>query len=228
MLRERSTAEEWMDDAAATEPYFAGALRDLARVNRLTFALRPTLRWLDRLARATGARRLSILDVGAGGGDMLRAIARWGERRGIAVALTGLDRSPWAAPHAAASGTPGEFLTGDLFTLDPARRFDVVLCSQLAHHLPDPELVRFLGWMEDRARLGWMISDIHRHWFAWAFAWGLTRAMRCHPMVVHDSTISVARSFVRTDWERLLAQAGIGAEIRWVFPFRWAVGRIRA
>ncbi len=228
MLRQRSTAEEWMDDAAAAEPDFAGALRDLARINRLTFALRPTLVWLEALRRRSGATSLSVLDVGAGGGDMLRAIAGWAERRGVAVQLTGLDRSPWAAPYAAAAGTPGAFITADLFDLDPAQRFDVVLCAQFAHHLPDPELVRFLRWMADRARIGWLISDIHRHWIAWGFAWVATRAARYHPMVIHDSTISVARSFVRADWEKLLAEAGVEAEIRWRFPFRWTVGRIRA
>ena len=48
-MRRRSTAAEWMDDAAATEAEFASALRDLARINRWSLAYRPTLRWLDRL-----------------------------------------------------------------------------------------------------------------------------------------------------------------------------------
>ncbi len=227
-MRQRSTAAEWMDDAAATEAEFASALHDLERINRLSLAYRPTLRWLDRLVARTGARSLGVLDVGAGGGDMLRAIAGWGARRGVAVQLTGLDRSPWAARTAATTGTPGEFLTTDLFALDPARRFDVVVCSLFTHHLRDPELVRFLQWIEARARLGWLISDLHRHWLPWGFVWGAVRLMRMDPMVVHDSTVSIARGFVRADWERLLAEAGVVAEVRWAVPFRWTVGAIRA
>jgi 2-polyprenyl-3-methyl-5-hydroxy-6-metoxy-1,4-benzoquinol methylase len=226
-MRQRSTAAEWMDDAAATEAEFASALHDLARINRLSLAYRPTLRWLDRLVARTGAQSLSVLDVGAGGGDMLRAIAGWGARRGVAVQLTGLDRSPWAARTAAAAGTPGEFLTTDLFALDPARRFDVVLCSLFAHHLGDAELVRFFRWIEARARCGWLVSDLHRHWLPWGFVWGAVRALRMDPMVVHDSTVSIARGFIRADWQRLLAKAGIAADIRWAVPFRWTVGVIR-
>ena len=226
-MRQRSTAAEWMDDAAATEAEFASALRDLARINRWSLAYRPTLRWLDRLVAETGARRLSVLDVGAGGGDMLRAIAAWGARRGVSVQLTGLDRSPWAARYAAAAGTPGEFLTTDLFDLDPVRRFDVVLCSLFTHHLRDPELVRFLRWTDDRARRGWLISDLHRHWLPWGFVWAAVRATGMDPMVVHDSTVSIARSFVRADWQRLLAAAGLQAEIHWAVPFRWTIGAIR-
>jgi 2-polyprenyl-3-methyl-5-hydroxy-6-metoxy-1,4-benzoquinol methylase len=227
MLRHRSAAEEWMDAADATEPAFAGALRDLARVNRLSLAYRPTLRWLDRLVARTGATSLSVLDVGAGGGDMLREVAAWAARRGIAVELTGLDRSPWAERYAASAGVPAAWITADLFEVDPSRRFDVVLCSLFTHHLKDPELVRFLRLLEDRARRGWLISDLHRHPIPWAFVWAAFRAMRFDPMVIHDSTVSIARSFTRADWERLLAEAGVAAEIRWAVPFRWTVGVIR-
>lgn len=227
-MRHRSTASEWMDDPAATEAEFAAALRDLARINRISLAYQPTLRWLDRLVARSGAKRLSVLDVGAGGGDMLRAIAEWGAQRGVMVELTGLDRSLWAGRYAMAAGTPARWITADLFELDPAEQFDMVLCSLFTHHLRDPELVRFLRWIEGRARLGWLISDLHRHPVSWGFVWCVVRLMRMDPMVVHDSTVSIARGFRRAEWRRLLDQAGVTAEIRWAFPFRWLVGTIRA
>jgi 2-polyprenyl-3-methyl-5-hydroxy-6-metoxy-1,4-benzoquinol methylase len=223
----RSQAEEWMDDPAATEADFAAALRDLERINRWTFAYQPTLRWLDRVAARRGTGRLAVLDVGAGGGDMLRAVAAWGRRRGVALELTGLDRSPWAARAAAAAGTEADWITADLFTLDPARRFDVVLCSLFTHHLPEPELLRFLPWLEARARLGWLISDLHRHPLPWAAVWAGVRLARMAPMVVHDSTLSIARGFTRAEWRQALGRAGVQAEIRWALPFRWTVGVIR-
>lgn len=212
-----------MDDAAASRADFDAALSDLARINRLSLAYAPTLRALDTIVARSGARRLSILDAGAGGGDMLAAIAAWGARRGIALDLAGLDRSPWAASHAAARGVPARWITADLFALDPGERFDVVLCSLFAHHLPDPVLVRFLRWMEGRARLAWLVSDLHRHWLPWGFVWLAVRAMRMAPMVIHDSTLSIARAFTRADWNRLVAEAGVAARIRWAFPFRWIV-----
>ncbi|RYI99407.1 MAG: FAD-dependent oxidoreductase [Acetobacteraceae bacterium] len=177
MFGQRSTAAEWMDDAAATEPEFAGALRDLARINRLSLAYQPTLRWLDALVDRTGIASLSILDVGSGGGDMLAAIAAWAEGRGIAVSLTGLDRSPWAATYTAAAGIPARVITADLFDLPAEARFDVILCSLFTHHLSDPQLVRFLRWLDHHAARGWLISDLHRHWLPWGFVWGATRAM---------------------------------------------------
>lgn len=229
MLSARSTAAEIMDDAAQTEAAFRAALHDLEQINRVTLAYRPTLAFLDRVRRAApGAARLSILDVGAGAGDMLRRIAAWGARRGVALDLVGLDRSPWAEAQARSTGTPAaRWFTCDLFDLPEGERFDLVICSHFAHHLPDPALVRFLRWLEARARLGWLISDLHRHPVPYAAVWAAVRLFRMDPMVVHDSTVSIARAFARADWERLLAEAQVAAEIRWAFPFRWAVSALR-
>ncbi|MBR0655766.1 methyltransferase domain-containing protein [Plastoroseomonas arctica] len=222
-LGTRSDETEWMDDATQTEAAFRSALRDLEFLNRISFGYRPTLHFLDRLVARTGAKSLSVLDVGAGGGDMLRRIHRWGGDRGIAVALTGLDRSPAALLAARDAGTPGAWISADLFDLPADARYDVVISALFTHHLPDAELVRFLGWMAQHAAHGWMINDLHRHPVPWLGLWCGTRLLRLDPMVVHDSTISVARAFTRRDWQRVTAEAGVAAQIRWQCPFRWAV-----
>ena len=71
MLDRRLQAEELMDDPALDAATYHAVLADLAKVNRVTIAYRPTL---DFLARAVGGRReFSLLDVGFGDGDMLQA-----------------------------------------------------------------------------------------------------------------------------------------------------------
>ncbi len=212
-----------MDDPGQSEGDFAAALDGLERLNKLTFAHAPLLRFLDRLVSEQGLRSLSLLDVGAGGGDALRAVARWGQRRGITLDLWGLDRSPWAERHAMASGTPAQWITCDLFDLPADRRFDVVTCSLFAHHLEDAALVRFLRWLPVHAERRWLILDLHRHWLPWAAVWAGTRLLRMHPMVTHDGPVSVMRGFDRADWGRLVAGAEVSATIRWILPFRWAV-----
>lgn len=219
----RVLAEEIMDDPGQSEADFRAALAGLERLNRLTFAHAPLLGWLDRVAAAEGLRHVSLLDVGAGGGDALRAVARWADRRGIAADLWGLDRSPWAERHAMERGTPARWITADLFDLPAGRRFDLVTCSLFAHHLDDATLVRFLRWLPRHAARRWLILDLHRHRIPWAAVWAGTRLMRMHPMVCHDGPVSVMRGFDRADWRRLAAAAGVAAEISWVLPFRWAV-----
>jgi hypothetical protein len=77
--------------------------------------------------------------------------------------------------------------------------------------------------MERTARVGWLINDLHRHWLAWAGFRLLAFVLRWHPIVAHDGALSVRRAFTRAELEALLAAAGVQAEIRWHFPFRWTV-----
>jgi SAM-dependent methyltransferase len=231
-LQRRSLMPELMDEEADPAT-LEGCLRDLAWINRWTFAYRITLRWLDELLlEHPGVGRLRILDIGAGYGDMLREIWRWAERRGLAVELTGVDRSP-EITRIAARATPPEapirYLTADLFELKEEAA-DVVVSALFAHHLDDRQLAAFLAWMEERARLGWLINDLRRHRVAHAVARTAPHLLRMNRLVRHDAAVSVRRSLDRGDWQRLLGAAGLApprTTIARRFPFRWAVSRIK-
>ncbi len=231
----RSTLAEWMDDEGVDYATFRACLVDLAKANRWTLAHRPTLAFLHRIRRLglwPTQRPLRLVDVGAGHGDMLRAIDRWCARRGLAVELVGVDLNPWsarAAAEATAPGRPIRWVTADAFA-DPEPA-DVIVSALFTHHLPDALIARFLGQMEATAGIGWFVNDLHRHPVPHAAFALLSAAMRWHPFVRHDGPISVARAFTDGDWRRLIAQAGLDGlpiEVRWRFPFRLCVARLRA
>ena len=218
----RADLPEIMDADGLDAATYAAVIADLARVNTLTLARWPTLAWLGRHAHRRVAFRL--LDVGFGHGDMLRAIAGWTRGKGLSAELVGIDLNPRSAPVAAAASRafPGiSFRTGNAETLADAP--DFIISSLVAHHMSDAELVEFIRWMDRTARVGWLINDLHRHWLAWAGFRLLALVLRWHPIVAHDGALSVRRAFARADWERLLAAAGVQAELRWHFPFRWTV-----
>jgi SAM-dependent methyltransferase len=232
---ERSTQDELMDTEPVSFEDFRACLVDLARVNRMTLAYRPTLSFFDRLlplARRLG-RPLEVIDVGSGYGDMLRAIEAWARRRGIAVSLTGVDLNPWSRRAAALATSPDgaiRWVTADAFAFDPPEGIDVVVSSLFTHHLSDPLVARFLGWMEAHARLGWFVNDLHRHPLPYHFFRHLAKLAGFHRFVQHDGPVSVARAFATSDWRRLLSQAAIprgAAEIEWRVPFRLTVARLK-
>ena len=106
-----------------------------------------------------------------------------------------------------------------------------MMSSLFAHHLDDPDLVRFLARMEAGARIGWFVNDLHRHPLPYHAFRALSAAMGWHRFVRHDGPVSITRAFVAADWRRLLAEAGIppgAANIAWHLPFRLCVGRVRA
>jgi SAM-dependent methyltransferase len=221
---------EWMDEPCTYED-FRQCLSDLGQVNRLTLSYRPTLAFLDAVATAEPGRALRIVDVGSGGGDMLRRVERWAERRGIQAKLTGIDLNPYAgrvARELMPASSAIQWITGDAFTY--AEPVDVVLSSLFAHHLEEPEIVRFLGWSEAVAQRGWLVNDLCREATPYKLFGLLAKAMRWHRFVQHDGPVSFRRSFREDDWERMLSEAGIAvADVRlarWT-PGRLCVGRLK-
>ena len=225
-LAGRAEAEELMDADDLEPAVYAAVVGDLARVNTVTLAARATLAFLDRLAPA---RRLRLLDVGFGDGDMLRRIARWAARRGVDAELVGIDLNPRSAPAAEAHTPPGlpiRYLTGD-YADCAGGGWDTVVSSLVAHHMSRAQLVAFLRFMEREARLGWLVNDLHRHGVAYRGFPLLAWAARWHPIVRHDGALSIARSYRAAEWPPILAEAGVGdARVFRAFPFRLCVERL--
>ena len=132
----RAAIPEMMDAQDVDLETFRGCLVDLAKVNRLTLAYRPTLAFLDRI-HASGLwpkdRPVVILDVGSGYGDMLRLVRRWAKARSLDVRLQGLDRNPFAGRVAErVLGSEGiQWIDEDLFGHQGGA--DIIISSLFAH-----------------------------------------------------------------------------------------------
>ena len=229
MLETRVIAEELMDADDLDAATYAAVVHDLAKVNTLTMARRPTLAFLTQVARRHSGP-LRILDVGFGDGDMLRRIAEWAADNGQPVDLVGIDLNPRSA-LAAREATPGslsiDYRTGDYADL-ASEHWDIILSSLVAHHMTHPQLVAFLRFMDSHAKAGWFVNDLHRHGFAFLGFPLLATIMRWHPIVRHDGQLSIARSYRPREWTPILTEAGVsGASVSRIFPFRLCVARTR-
>ena len=225
-LAARRDAVELMDADDLDPAVYAAVVGDLARVNAVTLATRPTLAFLNRVAR--GRSQLRILDVEFGDGDMLRRVERWATRHDLPVNLVGVDlnpRSEAAARQHTPAGSRIRWITGDYADLAD-QKWDVIISSLVAHHMTHDQLVAFLRFMEAHAAAGWFVNDLMRHPFAYRGYPLLAWVARWHPIVRHDGAVSIARSFRPADWNALLAEAGIvDARVFRVFPFRLCVER---
>lgn len=231
-LAQRIEREEEMDAADLAPARYARVLRDLARVNAMTLAARPTLAFLAQVMarRPTGAGPLRLLDVGFGEGDMLRLIARVAARRGWTVALTGIDLNPKSASSAEAA-TPADMAivwrSGDYRDL-AGEHWDVVISSLVTHHMTDAERQDFLRFMEAESAAGWLVNDLHRHRLPFAGYPLLATLLMVDPIVRRDGQLSIGRSFRHEEWDAMLLAAGIaGARVRRWFPFRLCVEQVR-
>ncbi len=222
-LAHRSTQAEQMDTECVDFEEYSRCLRDLSRVNIVTFTHRPMLRWLARHSGRDG--RFSVLDVACGHGDALRHIRRhYPDAR-----LEGIDLNPWGTRAALEATDPADrivFHTGDAFAFAPPLPFDFIISSQFTHHLTDDQVVDFLGWLQTHAAKGWFIGDLHRHVIPYYGFPLLAQLAGWHRIVRQDGQISIARAFIRAEWVELLRRAGIAndeATVAWYLPFRLCV-----
>src|SRR5260370_30595847 len=145
-LAQRAELVEMMDQPCSYEE-LRGCLHDIARVNQLTFAYRPTISWMEALVAAhPPSAALRVVDVGCGDGDMLRRIEAWAAERGVPVALTGIDLNPGAIRAAREATRPAqriEWIVGDVLSNAATGDIYGVSCSLLTHHLTDPQVWHF-------------------------------------------------------------------------------------
>src|SRR5712691_8312527 len=90
-FKTRSYELENIDKGTYTPEEYEGSLVELRRVNRFlgdASALRGSL--LKEIERA-GLRSFSVLDVGAGSGELLRVAAKWARETGRRASFVGLE-----------------------------------------------------------------------------------------------------------------------------------------
>jgi SAM-dependent methyltransferase len=230
---QRAQLEEEMDGPCSYDE-LRRCLIHLAIVNRFTLAHDHTMRWLEKVEQLKTANPpLRLLDIGCGYGDMLRRIRQWANRRDIRIELIGADINPnaiRAAREATPVGSRIRWVVDDACTSAETQDVDLVTSCGVFHHLDEAEIVRLLAWMDSTATVGWYITDLHRIAESYRVFDLLMRGPWWQRFIRPDGLRSIRRSFLREDWERMCAVAGIDlstVRIEVCRPARLCVGRLK-
>ncbi|MGM0556424.1 MAG: methyltransferase domain-containing protein [Myxococcota bacterium] len=223
-LSKRSFELELMDDPNIEGRELEETVEHVERVNRLTFGGKTSIRGFESLVSPT-TRKLSVLDVGAGNGGIAMTIADWAEQRSIDANIDGIDLNDTIVDYAnrkARGHGSVQFEVRNLFDVPDDASYDVVHASLMLHHLDDEAAVEALAKMRRIARLGVIITDLHRHPLAWAAIKSTIRLISGNRLVRNDAPLSVARAFTRDELDALARRAGFEHHsIAWEFAFRW-------
>lgn len=235
-LQQRSNQSELLDRKDIPFGDIRQNMRELEVINTWLGGHSITLAGFRQLVN--GYKRLHICEIGCGGGDNLLAIRRWCHQRNIAIQLTGIDinldciqvaKDQLAinntAPHSA-SPTSHDYnlIASDYRDVHFDEPPDIIFSSLFCHHFTETELVQQLQWMQQQSRLGFFINDLHRHPFAYYSIQWITQLFSRSYLVKNDAPLSVARGFVKKEWELLLHTAGItNFCLQWKWAFRWLI-----
>jgi SAM-dependent methyltransferase len=207
-LRLSSIGVEALDDPATDPGLVRRLLADIAVCNRwlggtlaMRFGLAKLLQDSDR------GHELTLFDIGTGAADLPRDARRWAARRGISLVPLALERIPAAAYVARSAGVPTILGCASALPLRP-RSVDVVLLSQVIHHLDADSAVRLLAACTTIARRGVIVADLHRTWFA---APGFRLAgvvLGLHHVTIGDGVTSLQRGYTPPELRALCVRAG--------------------
>ncbi len=215
----RVVTPEILDTDAASPAEVQQGLSDLRRVNRWFGGIRTTRRMLEKViagyGSSPGKAAFTLLDVGAGSGDVSLAAARQLNSR-AAVRVTLLDRMPSHLPRNGVGKLAADALS--LPFLDAS--FDLVTCSLLVHHLEGADIVRFVNEALRVARVAVLLNDLRRA--------PLHLALVCAAFPLfnrvshHDGIASVRRAYTPDEITNILRSshaASVDIENTYLFRF---------
>jgi len=204
-LRQRSTQAEYFD-AERPRHELEEFYRALRRVNRLFWLPRPFQRALPVLLGESACRSVSFLDLGAGDGWLAGTLTRWAGDRGWNWHGVNLDLS-----HQALSlNQAGVNVAGSVLALPfQAESFDLVIASQMTHHLSDEGAEQHLREAWRVARRVCFISDLHRNAALYGLLWMAFRLTRLPRHCCQDGLLSVRRGWRLAELRKLAGRAGI-------------------
>jgi 2-polyprenyl-3-methyl-5-hydroxy-6-metoxy-1,4-benzoquinol methylase len=223
----RSVEKELLDQDDIPFADIEQNMHELDFINTWLGGHRISIRGLKRLLG--GRQRVTVCEIGSGGGDNLRVLSRYCHRWGIDIEVIGVDnnahciavaREKWRGGHA-------DWVHADYRqVIFDKRKPDIIFSSLFCHHFTDDELIYMLRWMEKNAGVGWYINDLQRHPLAYHSIRLLTKWLSRSYLVKNDAPLSVLRGFTRAEWKKLLAQAGVkGYSLEWKWAFRWLLSK---
>jgi 2-polyprenyl-3-methyl-5-hydroxy-6-metoxy-1,4-benzoquinol methylase len=193
-LANRTFTRELLESAPPAAA--ARNLREIARINRWFGGHAALIRMMRTLVHTQ--ERFSVLDVGAGSGDMGRCLIRHFPN----AQIMSLDHR---TTHLRSAPSPRVVADALRLPFQPGA-FDFVLCSSVLHHFQDHEVIEMIAALRPFARRALLLLDLERHPLAYWFIPLTRRLMRWSQLTLHDGPASVASAF-RLDELVSLAQA---------------------
>jgi 2-polyprenyl-3-methyl-5-hydroxy-6-metoxy-1,4-benzoquinol methylase len=208
-----SIGAELLDDPSANPAAVAESLRNIGRANRWFGGAAAVRFGLARtLAGVPPGTTLSLLDLGTGLGDLPRIAVRWGAARGIRVVPLALEINRVAATLASGAGVPTALACAGAPPIRD-KSVDVVLVSQVAHHLTKGSVIHLLQTCDRLARRAAIVADLRRSPIARSAYWCGARFLGFDPVTVADGMTSIRRGFSRRELSSLMARAGVEGRV---------------
>jgi 2-polyprenyl-3-methyl-5-hydroxy-6-metoxy-1,4-benzoquinol methylase len=176
-------------------------------------------RYIKPLAQSE-SRKLRLLDIGFGGGDIPMGIAKWAQRDGIELEITAIEIDPRALEYVKKLPPLENVNFQNLSTKDliaQQQTFDLVICTHVLHHLSEEEIKEILADAEQLATHLVLFNDLERSDIAYGLYGLIAKPLFPGSYLYIDGLRSIRRSYHHQELKALLPTSWI---VKPVFPFR--------
>ncbi len=216
---------EIMDSPDISPASHHRALAGLERINAWSDSVGIVWSQIEPLVRP--GRKLRILDVATGAGDVPIGLWHRAIEKKAAVEIDACDKSGTAVDHARRNAKKHSatvhFFQCDIFTDELPGNYDIIVSSLFMHHLDFAQAVAFLRKLSNSAGQRLIINDLRRSTAGWVLAATAACVLRSRVVCV-DGPRSVRAAYTINEVADLAAQAGLqGVQIQPRFPFRFVM-----
>ena len=210
---------EWMDKPDADPELLSNTYLQFDRINKLLSGWDKIYReYIKPIIRSSAT--VSILDIGCGGGDIIRYLYELSRNDGFETEFTGIDPDRRSIEFV----TKSEWPEGVTFYAKKAedlvkeeQAFDIVISNHLMHHLKNDQLTSMCRVAAQLAKKRVLFSDIERNAAGYLCFQLAAPLLFRNSYIVEDGLISIKKSFRKSELEPLLPG---GWSVQRKFPFR--------
>jgi 2-polyprenyl-3-methyl-5-hydroxy-6-metoxy-1,4-benzoquinol methylase len=230
----RTDEPEIMDDFALEGEVLRDALDKIAKINQLLGGNKLTLLGVKKLINnSSKIKEITIVDIGCGNGDMLRALAKYGIKNNIKFNLIGIDANNFTIAHAKNLSLQYDnikYRCEDIFE-QPFKelKYDIAICTLTLHHFKDQEIIAIMSSFYKNASLGIVINDLHRCSLAYRLFQSLCFVFQLNDMSRKDGLISILRGFKKEEliaFSKKLNLKNYTIHWKWAFRYQWIISKI--
>jgi 2-polyprenyl-3-methyl-5-hydroxy-6-metoxy-1,4-benzoquinol methylase len=230
----RTNEPEIMDDFALEGETLRDALDKIAKINRLLGGNQLTLQGVQQLLKdISKSKTITIVDIGCGNGDMLRALADYGKKNNYSFNLIGIDANAFTVNHAETLSKAYENISyrcEDIFDAEfKSLPYDMVLCTLTLHHFKDEEILSLMKVFYQNASIGIVINDLHRSAIAYRLFQALCFVFQLNDMSREDGLVSILRGFKKAEIENYSKQLQLKKytiQWKWAFRYQWIIQKV--
>lgn len=228
--KDRTEEEEIMDDFSLEGQELQEALDKIASINQLLGGNKLTLQGVEQLFQYHPALVYTIVDVGCGNGDMLRALADYAKQKNIQVQLIGIDANAFTIDYAKKRSKNYPMISyqcEDVFSEAYSyMKFDIILCTLTLHHFKNEQIDYLVNLFSNQSKKGVVINDLHRSKLAYRLFQLICFIFKLNRMSKEDGLVSILRGFKKSELLEFSRKINVTKQIiqwKWAFRYQWII-----